>query len=91
MPTPFGVNYLLQFLYNCLENLPIFENKNLKVDIHPICPFLYFSQPIGISVFRVIQYILFDEFCFHKLVECNKVQLWEWRFTKHIEMIVFRY
>ena len=29
------------------------DNKNLKVDIHPICPFqLYFIQPIGIYGFK---------------------------------------
>ena len=33
-------------------NLANFENKNLKVDVHPICPILYFSQPIGICVFK---------------------------------------
>ena len=34
-----------------LEILPISENKNLKVDIHPICPNVVISsQPIGITV-----------------------------------------
>ena len=55
MPTPSGVNYLLQFLYNYLENLPIFENKNLKADIHPICPYIYFLAHRQ-SVFRVQHY-----------------------------------
>ena len=36
----------LQFLIT-FEILPISNDKNLKVDIHPICPFYYLSQPIG--------------------------------------------
>ena len=33
------------------------DDKNLKVDVHPICPFLYLSQPIGNSLFeRVTHY-----------------------------------
>ena len=36
-----------------LNILPIFKNKNLKVDVHPICPFqLFLSQPIGILVVK---------------------------------------
>ena len=51
MPTPNGVNYLFQFL-QFSSNSPIVRNKNLKADIHPISPFLYLSQPIGIYSFK---------------------------------------
>ena len=39
MPTPNGVNSYFSPCY-ILSILPIFRNKNLKVDIHPICPFV---------------------------------------------------
>ena len=52
MPTPFGVNSLLQFLITYLLIPQLSDYKNLKVDIHPICLFLYFSQPIGIYSFK---------------------------------------
>ena len=44
MPTPSGVNYLLQLLMTN-EILPISDNKNLKVEVHPICPFLLHFFP----------------------------------------------
>ena len=44
MPTPNGVNYLLQFLIDVLK-LAISNNKNLKVDVHPICPYYISLSP----------------------------------------------
>ena len=49
MPTPYSVNSSL--VLDGFLNLAILEYKNLKVDIHPICPFqLFHSLPIGIPV-----------------------------------------
>ena len=57
MPTPSGVNYLLLFLQYYLLIPQLSDDKNLKVDIHPICPYqLYHSLPIGILVLRVKHY-----------------------------------
>ena len=39
MPTPNGVNHLLQFLYIVLKILPIFENKNQKWTFI-LCPYV---------------------------------------------------
>ena len=73
MPTPFSVNSSL--VLDGFFNLAILEDKNLKVDIHPICPFrLFHSLPIGIINFRVIQllflyqffYIVNETFCWLK-------------------------
>ena len=45
---------LLQFLITFLSIPQLSENKNLKADVHPICPFLlhFFLQPIGICGFK---------------------------------------
>ena len=67
---------ILQFLKQSIDNFgDLSEDKNLKVDIHPICPFrLFHSLPIGIINFRVIQllflyqffYIVNETFCWLK-------------------------
>ena len=51
---------LLLFLYICLENLPIFRRQESKSGYSSYMSFLYFSQPIGISVIRfyIILYCL---------------------------------
>ena len=49
MPTPNGVNYLLSFLqYLSIPQLS--EDKNPKVDVHPICLYMS-SQSIGTSIY----------------------------------------
>ena len=47
MPTPNGVNYLLQSLL-LLSNSPIVEQQESKVDVHPICPYVYFMLPYAL-------------------------------------------
>ena len=59
MPAAFGVNYLLQFLIECCLIPQLLNNKNLKADIHPICPMLYFSQPIGICGFKGSTFVIY--------------------------------
>ena len=55
MPTPNGVNYLLQFLL-LLSNSPIIEQQESKVDVLSYV-LLYFSQPIGIISFEGYTFI----------------------------------
>ena len=56
MPTPTGVNYLLQFLITFLSIPQLSEDKNPKVDVHPICPLIIsYSYPIGMLVLLHLQ------------------------------------
>ena len=43
MPTPNGVNYLLQVLL-LLSNSPIIEQQELKVDVPVLCPYMFVAM-----------------------------------------------
>ena len=57
MPTPIGVNYLLQFLqYYQLWRIGVNKNQKWMFILYVL---FFYSQPIGILVFRVQQLLFF--------------------------------
>ena len=49
MPTPNGVNYLLQFLKHFFQ-FPNCQKQESKVDVHPICPYICFTLPYAVNI-----------------------------------------
>ena len=81
---------LLQFLVVSV-NWRFSDDKNLKVDIHPICPYfqLFHSLPIGICGFKgyTLLYRLFQFLRIHSHISRNSETVNQ-RLTLGIELLV---
>ena len=79
MPTPNGVNNLLQFLKHFFQ-FPNCQKQESKVDVHPICPSVIFlSAHRHLRFLRVQHKIL--EYRFNYLVD-NLVEVFLFNSTK---------